>query len=133
MPQFFVSHRNACKLSHIEAMVRMVDNGMSSNMYRRYRFPLTKEYGFVVTCNMFSIMCKREPPHVSHVMIHWPCKRTHLQRSLVMHDEASVLHPIFQTTFLYLASNWNRKFCFYASFGPFRFLATLGSLCEGLI
>ena len=39
MPQRPISHRNACELSLMEAMVRMADNGMSSNMYRCVRFP----------------------------------------------------------------------------------------------
>ena len=39
VPQRPVSHRNACELSHMEAMVRMVDNGMGSNMYRCVQFP----------------------------------------------------------------------------------------------
>ena len=34
-----VSHRNACELSPMEAMIRMADNGMGSNMYRCVRFP----------------------------------------------------------------------------------------------
>ena len=46
-------------------------------------------------------------------------KMPHLQRNLVMNYEASVLHPIYQTIFPYLASNRNTTFCFYASFGSF--------------
>ena len=33
VPQRSISHRNACELSRMEAMVRMVDNVMDSNMY----------------------------------------------------------------------------------------------------
>ena len=39
VPQHPVSHHNACELSRMEAMVRMADNGMNSNMYRCVRFP----------------------------------------------------------------------------------------------
>ena len=38
VPQCPVSNRNASELSHMEAMVRMADNGMGSNMYRCLRF-----------------------------------------------------------------------------------------------
>ena len=50
-----------------------------------------------------------------------------------MHHEANVFHPIYQTTFSYLASKHNTKFCFYASFGFFFLLQMrLGNRCEGL-
>ena len=40
VPQRLVSHRNACELSLMEAVIhRMVNNGMGSNMYRCVRFP----------------------------------------------------------------------------------------------
>ena len=39
VPQSPVSHRNACELSRMEAMVRMADNGMGSNMYQCVWFP----------------------------------------------------------------------------------------------
>ena len=39
VPQRPVSHRSACELSRMEALVRTVDNGMGSNMYRFVRFP----------------------------------------------------------------------------------------------
>ena len=38
-PQRPVSHRSACELSLMEAMVWMTDNRMGSNMYRCVRFP----------------------------------------------------------------------------------------------
>ena len=42
---------------------------------------------------------KREPPHVSYDMIDWVTKMSHSKRNLLMHHEASVLHPIYQTIF----------------------------------
>ena len=38
-PQRPISHRNACELSRMEAMLRIADNRMGSNMYRCVRFP----------------------------------------------------------------------------------------------
>ena len=37
--------------------------------------PFCEKYGFVVRCNMCGICVTREPPHFSHVMIHWRCKK----------------------------------------------------------
>ena len=45
-PNAPISHRNECELSLMEAMVRMADNGMGSNMYRCVRFPLLRKIWF---------------------------------------------------------------------------------------
>ena len=59
VPQHPVPYRNACELTLMDAMVRMADNGMGSNMYRCVRFPRSaKKFGFVVSCNMCDIMCE---------------------------------------------------------------------------
>ena len=42
-PQRPISNHNVCELSCMEAMVRMADNEMGSNMYRRVRFPRSAE------------------------------------------------------------------------------------------
>ena len=39
VPQCLDSHCNVCELSLMEAMVRLADNGMGSNMYWCVRFP----------------------------------------------------------------------------------------------
>ena len=57
------------------------------------------------TCEILSV--KREPPHSSHVMNISVGKRYWSQRNLLTHNEASLLHPIFQIEFPYIASSRN--------------------------
>ena len=48
--------------------------------------------------------------YVIHIGI---AKRPHLLRNLVIHHEASDLHPIYETSFLYLASNQHTTLLLY--------------------
>ena len=50
-PQFLVSHQSGCELSHLEAMVCIIDNWMCAVSL------FNKEHGFVVRCNV-GIMCE---------------------------------------------------------------------------
>ena len=56
VPQQPVSHFSECELSRTEAIVRMAYNKMGSNMCALSSF--NEEYGFVVRCNICSIMCE---------------------------------------------------------------------------
>ena len=61
-------------------------------------------------------------------------KRPHLLKNLVMHNEAIVLHPIFQTILPYLAFNLEHKNLLFRVFWLFwlAYYAILGSRCERL-
>ena len=76
---------------------------------------------------------KREPPHFSHVMIHWHYKKTLFIEESLMHHEASVMHPIFQIIFFHISYSSKHKKNLVFGFFLFASRAILGSWCEGLI
>ena len=102
VPRCFIAYRSECELSHMKAMIWLIDNKMVSDIYRWVISQFNQEHGFIIRCNIYSTMSEVEPFCMSR---YTSVQRSCSQMNLFINNEVVVLHPIFQTFFLYIASN----------------------------
>ena len=100
-------------------MKRNLNLKFAINKWARSWIELCTLYVVCQWCCCWGVHQATYQENFSHLMIHWCCKNASFIEESSDASEARVLYPIYETNFPYLASNWNTKLCFYASFLSF--------------